>query len=570
MKTVLLVGNPNVGKSVFFSRLTGTRVTVSNYPGTTVSFTRGGMTAGGEEYEVLDVPGVYSLVPTNRADEVALEMLAKGDIVINVVDATNLERNLSLTLELMERGIPLVVALNMWDETAHRGIYVDAPLLERMLGVPVITTVALTGEGFGQLASRLAEARAPAVRPLDRADRWSAVGALVDRAQRLEHRHHTAKELLQEMTIRPRVGLLIAAAVAAASFFVVRCAAESWIRFASDPFFHGLWGPLLDRLSGAMGGGGVIHDVLLGRLIEGRIDYVQSFGLLSTAVYVEFGMVLPYVASFYLVLGTLEDSGYLPRLAVLMDSIMHRLGLHGFAVIPALLSFGCNVPGILATRVLESRRERFIAATLISIGVPCAALQAMIVGVVGKHGIAPVAAVYGILAAATLVLGLALNRLMPGFSHELLLEIPPYRRPPLRLLLEKTWWRILQFLREAVPVVAGGVLVINVLYMLDAFAVVAHAAAPVMRGVLGLPEESAVAVVVGILRKDVAMGLLAMQPLSVKQLVVSSVVLAMTFPCVATFAVLWNELGWRDMLKATAVMIAAALGTGGAVNFIWR
>lgn len=570
MKTILLVGNPNVGKSVFFSRLTGTHVIASNYPGTTVGFTRGRTAVGGEECEVLDVPGVYSLCPTSRADEVACGMLGEGDVVINVVDATNLERNLSLTLELMERGIPLVVALNMWDETAHRGIFIDAPLLEKMLGVPVVPTTALTGEGFSRLVARLSEARAPSVRPLEREERWGAVGTLIDRVQRLEHRHHTLKELLQDLTIKPHTGLPIALAVATASFAMVRSIGEAWIEYLADPFFNGLWSPLLMRLSAVLGGGGVIHDILIGRLFGGRIDYVQSFGVLSTALYVEFAMVLPYIIAFYLVLGVLEDSGYLPRLAVLMDTVLHRIGLHGFAIIPTLLAFGCNVPGILATRVLESRRERFIAATLISIGVPCAALQAMIVGIVGRHGILPVAAVYGILAVFTLALGLVLNRLTPGFSHELLLEIPPYRRPPLSLLLRKTWWRVAQFLREALPMVTGGVLVVNLLYTLDLFSAVARLAAPVVHGLLGLPEDAVAAIVVGILRKDVAMGLLALQPLTVKQLVVSSVVLAMTFPCIATFAVLWHELGWRDMLKSAAIMITTALCTGGAVNFFWR
>ena len=402
MKTILLVGNPNVGKSVFFSRLTGTQVIASNYPGTTVGFTRGRTAVGGEEWEVVDVPGVYSLCPTSRADEVACGMLGEGDIVINVVDATNLERNLSLTLELMERGIPLVVALNMWDETAHRGIFIDAPLLEKMLGVPVVPTTALTGEGFSRLIARLSEAHAPCVRPLERGERWGVVGTLIERVQRLEHRHHTLKEILQDLTIKPYTGLPIALAVATASFAMVRSIGEAWIEYLADPFFNGLWSPLLIRLSAVLGGGGVIHNILIGRLFGGRIDYVQSFGVLSTALYVEFAMVLPYIIAFYLVLGVLEDSGYLPRLAVLMDTVLHRIGLHGFAIIPTLLAFGCNVPGILATRVLESRRERFIAATLISIGVPCAALQAMIVGIVGKHGILPVAAVYGILAVSTL------------------------------------------------------------------------------------------------------------------------------------------------------------------------
>jgi len=324
------------------------------------------------------------------------------------------------------------------------------------------------------------------------------------------------------------------------------------------------------QLSALLGSGGIIHDVLIGKLINGNIDYVQSFGVLSTAFYVEFAMVLPYIIAFYLVLGILEDSGYLPRLAVLMDTIMHRVGLHGFAIIPTLLAMGCNVPGILATRVLESQRERFIASTLISIGIPCAALQAMIIGVLGKHGGWPVLTVYGILALVWLVLGLILNRLTPGFSPEILLEIPPYRFPPLKLLFNKTWWRIKQFIREAVPVVTFGVLIVNVLYLLKVFDFMATLAAPLVSGWLGLPKEAIVAIVIGFLRKDVAIGMLAPLSLSVKQLIVSAVVLSMFFPCVATFVIMLKELGWKDMLKATLIMVAASLLVGGLVNLFLR
>ncbi len=576
MRKILLMGNPNVGKSVFFSRLTGVHVIASNYPGTTVEFTKGHMLVGGEKAEVIDVPGTYTLEPTCRAEEVACEMLKEatkeavkeGDIIINVVDATNLERNLYLTLELMEQDIPVIIALNMWDETKHKGIHIDVEKLSKWLGVPVVPTVAVTGEGFAGLIAEIYRARTPKIREHTREERWEDIGDIIKEVQRIERRHHTFLERIQDLTIKPVTGLPIAALVAYLAFKVIRFIGEGLIGYVFEPLFENFYTPLIMKLSVLLGSTGFWHDVIVGKLIEGGIDYFQSFGLLTTGVFVPIGAVLPYVLSFYFVLGFLEDSGYLPRLAVLLDSLTHRIGLHGFAIVPTLLGFGCNVPGILATRILESQRERFIASTLISIGIPCAALQAMIIGVLGKYGGAPVAAVYGTLFLTWLILGFVLNRLLPGFSPELLLEIPPYRFPPLRILLRKLWWRIKGFLREALPIVLIGVLVVNILYVSGIFDFIANLAAPVISGLLGLPKEAVIAIVVGFLRKDVAVGMLTPLGMTVKQLVVSCVVLSMFFPCVATFLVLLRELGWKDMLKATFIMIFTALLVGGLLNLV--
>ena len=576
MRRILLMGNPNVGKSAFFSRLTGVHVIASNYPGTTVEFTKGYMMVGGEKAEVIDVPGTYTLEPTCKAEEVACEMLEEatketireGDLIINVVDATNLERNLYLTLELMEHEIPVIVALNMWDDTKHRGIHIDIEKLSEWLGVPVVPTVAVTGEGFAELISEIYKARTPKVRHHTREERWEDIGEVVRKVQWIEHRHHTLLERIQDLTIKPRTGLPIAALVAYLAFKVIRFIGEGLISYIFEPLFENYYSPLIMKLSMLLGSTGFWHDVLVGKLIEGGIDYMQSFGLLTTGIFVPIGAVLPYVFSFYLVLGILEDSGYLPRLAVLVDNLLHRIGLHGFAIVPTLLGFGCNVPGILATRILESKRERFIASTLISIGVPCAALQAMIIGVLGDYGGGPVALVYGTLFLTWLVLGFILNRFLPGFSPELLLEIPPYRFPPLRILIKKLWWRVKGFLREALPIVLAGVFVVNILYVLGIFNLIADLTAPAITGLLGLPKEAVTAIVIGFLRKDVAIGMLTTLKMSVSQMIVASVVLAMFFPCVATFIILLKELGWKDMLKATAIMIFTAILVGTLLNFM--
>jgi len=567
---ILLMGNPNVGKSVLFSRLTGTRTIASNYPGTTVGFTRGSLRLGQEQAEIIDVPGTYTLEPTSKAEEVAAEMLKEGDLIIDVVDATNLERNLNLTLQLLERPVPVIVSLNMWDDTRHRGININVARLEKLLGVPVVTTVGVTGQGIKELVSRFPEASATQMTYPSSDERWAKIGDIVSQVQSLSHRHHTWREVLEDVSSHPAGGAAIALVVLAATFFIIRFIGEGLINYVTDPLFNRLWTPLLMKLSLVFGSAGFWHDILIGKLINGQIDYFQSLGLLSTGLYIEFGVVIPYIISFYFILGLLEDVGYLPRLAVLMDTLMHRLGLHGFAIIPTILGFGCNVPAIMATRMLESRRERFIAATLISIAVPCAALQAMIVGLVGQRGIQYIAIVYGSLFVSWIVIGLILNRTVKGFSPEIMMEIPPYRFPPWRVIGQKLWLRVSSFIKEALPIVLGAVLVVNILYMLNVFNYIANIAAPVVNGLLGLPKETVVALAVGFLRKDVAMGMLAPLGLTAKQLVISSTVLAMSFPCVATFAILARELGIKDMLKATGIMMASALIVGGLLNVILR
>jgi len=570
MMRILLVGNPNVGKSALFSRLTGTHIIASNYPGTTVGFTKGYLKLGEERTELIDVPGNYTLEPTSKAEEVAVEMLKEGDLVINVIDATNLERNLNLTLQLLERQTPVIVALNMWDDTKHRGINVDVAKLEELLGVPVVPTVGVTGQGVKELVRRLPQAKVPKnARTYSNSDeRWARVGDIVSQVQSLSHRHHRWYENLEDASSHRVWGIVIALVVLFATFWFVRFAGEGIINYVTDPLFEGLWTPVLAKLSLALGPGSLWHNILIGNLIGGGIDYSQSFGLLSTGLYIPLAVVLPYIFSFYLALGILEDVGYLPRLAVLMDTIMHRLGLHGYAIIPTILGFGCNVPGIMATRILESRKQRFIAATLISIGVPCAALQAMIIGVVGQQGVGYVAMVYGSLFISWVIIGLILNRTVKGFNPELLVEIPPYRLPPWRVIGEKLWLRVSGFIKEAVPIVLGTVLVVNILYWLGIFNAIADITAPVLTGLWGLPKETITALVVGFLRKDVAMGMLAPLALTAKQLVISSTVLAMFFPCVATFVIMARELGVRDLLKAVGIMIAAALIMGSLQNLV--
>jgi ferrous iron transport protein B len=400
----------------------------------------------------------------------------------------------------------------------------------------------------------------------------------------LHHHHHTFSQRLEDASVHPVFGGLFALLVLAAAFSAVRLigeflingsvgiAGEPWLRvpFGMQRLFDAAWRPVVARLSEALGGQGFLHHVLIGNLIDGRIDFSQSFGILTTGLFVPLGVVLPYVFSFYLMLSLLEDTGYLPRLAVFLDNFMHRIGLHGYAIVPTLLGLGCNVPGILATRILENKRQRFITATLISIAVPCAALQAMIVGLVGARGIWAVALVYGILFAAWLVIGALLRLTTRGFLPELLIEMPPYRLPAFRALVSKMWIRMGGFLGEALPIVLGAILVVNMLYLTNVFHYIADGTAGLVNSLWGLPKEAVVPLLMGILRKEMGAGMFAPLALTTKQLVSGCVILSMFFPCAATFVVLLKELGWRDTLNATLIMLVAVVAAGAAINFLWR
>jgi len=567
VKKIVLMGNPNVGKSVVFSRLTGANVIASNYPGTTVDFSKGKMKIDSEYVEIIDAPGTYSLEPTNKAEEVALKMMKEADVVINVVNATNLERNLYLALELLERGIPVIIALNIWDETHHLGIQIDEKELENLLGVPIVPTVALTGEGIKTLVSRIKEAKTnEEIKPTSREGRWIEIGSLIEKVEKVEHRHHTIRDRISDLTIRPLTGLPLAAGIIFLSFWIVRLIGENLIGYIFEPLFEELYRPVITGLSNWLGPG-FIHNLLIGQYgVE--IDFVESMGLLTTGLFVPIGMVLPYIISFYFMLSILEDTGYMPRLATLLDNVFHKLGMHGHGIVPLFLGLGCNVPGALSTRTLETRKQRFISATLLAIAVPCMAQTAMVFGILGPYGIHYIVLVFFTLAILYIVMGLIMNKFVKGDSPEIFLEIPSYRRPSLKVILKKTWMRVRWFLREAIPFLFAGVLVINILYSVGFLQWLGTVLSPVMQGLFGLPGESSISLVIGFLRKDLAVGMLLPLGMSPMQLVIATTMLTIYFPCVATFAVLVKELGIKDMLKSAAIMAGTAVTVGFILKLV--
>ncbi|UCF12891.1 MAG: ferrous iron transporter B [Thermoplasmatales archaeon] len=561
------MGNPNVGKSVVFSRLTGANVIASNYPGTTVDFSKGNMRIDGKRVEIIDAPGTYSLEPTNKAEEVASKMLKKADVVINVVDATNLERNLYLTLQLLERNIPVILALNLWDETHHLGIHINEKELETLLGVPVVPTVALTGEGIKTLVSRIKEAKInEKIKSTSEEGRWIEIGSIIGQVEQVKHRHHTIRDKISDSTIKPHTGIPIAIGIIFCAFWFVRFIGENLIEYIFNPIFENLYLPIVMRLSEWLGPG-IAHTILIGEYgVE--IDFFESLGILTTGLYVPIAAVLPYIVAFYFTLSILEDTGYLPRLATLVDKIFHKLGMHGHGIVPLFLGLGCNVPGALSTRTLETRKQRFISATLLAICVPCMAQMAMIFGALGTHGLYYIGLVFLTLTILYIVIGLILNRFIKGESPEIFLEVPPYRRPSLRATFKKTWMRIRWFLKEAIPYLFFGVFLINILYVIGILQWFGNAVSPVMEGLFGLPGDASIALITGFLRKDLAVGMLFSLNMAPIQLVIAVTMLTIYFPCAATFAVLIKELGIKDMVKAAAIMVGVAIIVGFLLRII--
>jgi ferrous iron transport protein B len=570
MKKILLMGNPNVGKSVVFSRLTGINVITSNYPGTTVEFTKGHIKLGNEIIEIIDVPGTYTLEPSSSAEEVALKILNrsvedKDCIVIDIVDATNLERNLNLTLQLLKKDIPVIVALNLWDEAGHIGVSIDVEKLQEILGVPVVPTVAITGEGIKKLVETLPEAKKGDYQ-FENAERWHEIGRIVERVQIVKHRHHTFLERMGDFTVRPFSGIPTAIIILLLTFKIVRFIGEGLINHLLDPLFKNLYLPLITSAIDNLLPIQFFHDLLLGT----TPDPLGSFGVLSAGVYIPFVVVLPYLFSFYLVLSFLEDLGYLPRLAVLLDNLFHRLGLHGYSSIPVILGLGCKVPAILSTRILETRREKLIAIALIMMSAPCLPQTAMILSIMAPFGNSYLFLIFGLLILVSIITSIILNKLLKGETPELLCEIPPYRLPNLSLLMRKVWLRLSSFVKEAVPLIILGILFIAILDLSGAIGFASKILGAPILYILGLPTETVLVMISGFLRKDVSIALLAPFNLSPQQLIIACIFLVLYLPCIATFFVMVKELGLKDAVKLIAILFFSGLLVGGILNLFFK
>ncbi len=564
--TFLLAGNPNVGKSLIFSRLTGIGIISSNFPGTTVGLNYGQTQFEGESYDIIDIPGLYRLEEEWRIEGKKRNLFKEleYDFIVCVADASHLERNLFFVLEIMQLRKPLILLLNKFDEAQRKGIVIDVKKLSKLLGISVIPVVATTGEGLKELEREAVKlTRREGVEyaltiPPSSEEKWHVIGRIVEEVQKVHHKHPSVWEYLQGLATTPATGLPIALIVLVLSFFAVRFIGESLINWL-DPLYESYYIPFLDKVFGT------VKDNALGLLLlgDGGENY---FGVLTDGLHIALIDVMSYVLAFYALIGFLGEIGYLPRLAVLLDGILHKIGLHGYGALPIMLGFGCKVPAVMGTRVLETRRERVIALALILVLAPCISQTAMIISILSPYGVKYMLLVFAILFVNGILIGTILNRLMKGETPELFMEIPSWQIPQWRPLLRKLWIRMKEYLGDALPLILLGILFVDLMQLAGITAWIAKISRYPVEYILGLPSETTSVLILGFLRKDVSIALLEPFHLAPQALVVACVFMSAYMPCVATFFVMLRESGWRDTLR----VIALTLGISCLTAYILR
>jgi ferrous iron transport protein B len=561
-RKIVLVGNPNVGKSLVFSRITGTGAVTANYAGTTVKVVTGYFKYKDNEYILIDGPGFYALEQSSRTDEDAMGFINNGDLIINVVDATNLERNLNLTLQLLQLRKPMVVCLNFWDDTIHNGILIDVKTLEEILDVPVVTVSAFRNEGIAKLVAALEEASVSSFH-YDVEDHWKQIGSIINKVQKLKHRHHTILERLEDFTVHPAGGIITAIAVLLATLAVVRFLGEGLINVVFDPLYTSFYAPFIMSLCAHF------PEFIRGLLVGYSVDPLESFGILTSGVYIALVLVFPYFFSFYFVFGFLEDLGYLPRLAVVLDNFFHRLGLHGYSSIPVMLGLGCKVPALLSTRLLNSRHDKILTTALIMMSAPCLPQTAMIVSLGMNYGIATVVFIFIMLLALAFGMTVLINRFLPGKAMEFFTELPSYRIPSMKLMANKIWIRIVEYFSEVLPMLAVGVLIMNLLDYLKVIEYLTHVLKKPVEMVLGLPPEIAPIMLLGFLRKDVSIALLAPLHLSSHQFIIASIFLVLYTPCISAFFTMFKELRPKTALKIIGLILVTAVAVAAVLHMFY-
>jgi len=633
---IALAGNANVGKSVIFNHLTGLHQHIGNWPGKTVERAEGTLYFKGYTIDLVDLPGIYSLSTYSLEESISRRYIAveRPDMVINVVDASVLERNLFFTLQLLELESPMIIALNQVDVAKRKGIEIDVNRLEELLGVPVVPTVAVKGIGIFQLlekaietiekgqaeervkvkygkeveerisdltkmventrsqypprylAIKLLEGDEEIVNEVERmepsivqyakklaselesihgnscstiltSERYEVAGCISREAQKIiPPRRPTAEEGIHSITTDKIVGYPIVALTLLSMFYAIfvfgNSASEtlSKIFYGTEPLFAKIFGT---GIFGALIWGGVIEGIIAGVTIA-----------------------LPYIVPFYFLLYILEDSGYLSRIAFLMDNAMHKMGLHGKAFIPLMLGFGCNVPACLGCRIMETERERLLAAFVTTL-VPCAARTVIILGLVGQFvGIQWAFALYAFDLIVIFALGRIAFKILPGEPTALIMEMNDYKLPHLRTVLKQTWFRLAEFIKIAFPLIIVGSFSLKLAEIFGMLEKIASFLSPVTVTWLGLPSISGITLIFGVMRKELLLVMLATllrttnfaEVLTPLQMVVLSLVAMFYIPCIATIATLIKEFGLKKALSITIFEIIFAIGLGGVASRI--
>lgn len=594
-KKIVLAGNPNSGKSVVFNFLTGLYVDVSNYPGTTLEISSGRF---GEDL-VMDTPGVYGLSSFNDEERIARDIILGADIVVNIVNAVNLERDLFLTQQIIDTGVPVLVVLNMMDEVERKGLSIDVRKLSELLGVQVFPAVAVRKKGLDAVRDNIYRATTgngtpglekyldgltdfpgsrgeallylegdsviskryglPAAGSQEQIyhQRREWVNEIIQRVFKAGVSRKTLAELVSEFMLRPWAGwLILAVALWGMYQFIGVFVAGTVVGFTEEAIMAGKYEPFVRAILGRW----LEPGSPLGQVLGGE------FGLLTMAVTYLLGLLLPMVVGFYLFLSILEDSGYLPRVATLVDRAMNAIGLNGRAVIPIILGFGCVTVATITTRLLGSEREKRIAIFLLGLAIPCSAQLGIIAGLLATVGPGYVV-LYGIVIFTVLVItGILMKAVIPGRTTDLLIDLPVLRLPRLDNVLKKTVVKSWGFLAEAAPLFALGSLLISVLQISGILVWIQKALEPLTVHWLGLPGKAADAFIMGVVRRDFgAAGLssLAMTPL---QTVISLITITLFVPCIASVMIIFKERSKKEAALMWLSTWVIAFLIGGITN----
>ena len=626
-RKVFLVGNPNVGKSVIFNALTGAYAIVSNYPGTTVEVLEGSLEMGGQRWKVVDTPGLYSLRPITEEEGVTRDILLReAGPVVHVVDAKNLPRMLALTLELCMAGRPVILALNLMDEAEKAGVEVDISALSESLGIPVVQMVATKGLGIADLKTALVQNSVPlpplvsfpkrieealeTLKPYLPEESWrfwglrhlEGGGAAQEMAPVPEEVLARAEQALGGAGGRRTLAYQVVRAFRSASRSLLsRCYSERARRSRSlqgalDRILLNPWTgfPVLAAVLyvglyefvGVLGGGvlvGFLENVLFGKWINPFLEglfahlitwewlrslFVGDYGMLTLGLRYAIAIILPVVGTFFLAFSVLEDSGYLPRLAMMLDRLFRRIGLNGRAVIPLVLGFGCDTMATMTTRILETKRERLIATFLLALSIPCSAQIGVLIGLLSGHPGALVLWAF-VIASIFLAAGTFMARVLPGERPSFFMELPPLRLPLPKNVWSKTVSRMGWYFLEIFPLFILASVLIWAGQLTGLFPLAIKALRPVV-GLLGLPPQTAPAVLFGFFRRDYgAAGLYDLQragALTGNQLLVAAVTLTLFLPCIAQFLIMRKERGWKVTLAMSGVILAVAFVVGWTLN----
>jgi len=633
---IALIGNPNVGKSVIFGLLTGKYVTVSNYPGTTVEVSHGNIALDSKKFHVVDTPGVNSLIPMSEDEKVTRDILLKErpSLVVQVSDSKNLKRTLLLTLQIAEMGIPMVLDLNMEDEARDRGIIINVQKLKEILDTEVVTTIAPQRKGLKELRNSILNPSLPKVRihyppvieeyvekislllPEANISKRSVAVMILSGDESLKEwlTAHLPGEVIKEMeALRDECQLkmhgTLSETVNRTRLELAGEIAEKVIKYippeGGQLFYHigrlsmhPLWGiPILlivllglYEFVGVFGAGTLVNffeKTIFGKYINPMatkvvqllvpIGFIQEmlvgeYGLVTVALTYAIAIILPITATFFIAFAILEDSGYLPRLAIMSNRVFSLMGLNGKAVLPMVLGLGCGTMAVMTSRILEARRDRIIITFLLALAIPCSAQLGVILGMLSALSFFATIIWVGCILIVLFLSGYLASKVIKGERTDFFLEIPPIRRPAIANILIKTAGRVEWYLKEAVPLFILGTFILFLLHKLNLLLILEKAASPVVVHLLGLPEKTTESFILGFLRRDYgAAGLFTMAEkglLTPVQSLVSLITITLFIPCLANFFMIIKEMGSRIAIAMAAIVFPLAVLTGGALNWI--